>query len=229
MIFGAVVVVGLVTGYFWWRGGWSGSRTRAVVAWLRDPAAHPEWRLDAGSRCGAAPFLFPTDGMIGFIWDDSFRPGHRHQGLDIFGGTPPGETPVYAVADGYLTRLPTWKSAVILRIPNDPLHPERQIWVYYSHMADADGNSFIVNDFPAGTTEKFVSAGTLLGYQGNYSGNPLRPVGVHLHISIVKDDGQGHFLNETDIGNTYDPSPYFGMDLNAHSNRDRIPLCEEVN
>jgi len=38
---------------------------------------------------------------------------------------------------------------------------------------------------------------------------------VHLHLSIVKDDGTGHYMNETILANTLDPSPYFGMDLNA--------------
>ena len=53
----------------------------------------------------------PTDGFIGYLWDDSFRPGHRHQGIDIFGGGQPGDTPVYAAADGYLTRLTTGNPA----------------------------------------------------------------------------------------------------------------------
>ena len=45
----------------------------------------------------------------------------------------------------------------------------------------------------------YVEAGTLLGYQGNFSGDPNNPVGVHLHFSIVLDDGQGKFRNELEI------------------------------
>jgi len=93
-------------------------------------------------------------------------------------------------------------------------------------MADPDGNSFISDQFPPSTSEAYVEAGTLLGYQGDYSGDPGNPVGVHLHISIVKDDGFGNFLNELDINNTYDPSPYFGLPLNANQNTDTIPVCE---
>jgi murein DD-endopeptidase MepM/ murein hydrolase activator NlpD len=85
----------------------------------------------------------------------------------------------------------------------------------------------IINDFPPGTKEVFISAGTLLGYQGNYSGTPGNPTGIHLHFSIVKDDGEGMFLNELDIGNTLDPSPYFGLALNAHENPEEIPLCQQ--
>jgi murein DD-endopeptidase MepM/ murein hydrolase activator NlpD len=81
--------------------------------------------------------------------------------------------------------------------------------------------------FPPGTNEKFVEAGTLLGYQGNYSGTPGNPTGVHLHFSIVRDDGEGQFLNETIFRNTLDPSPYFSLPLNASANKDIIPVCPE--
>ena len=186
-------------------------RMTRLRTYLADPAAHADWQINAGDRCGDAPFLLPTNGYLGFGYGDSFRPGHRHQGFDIFGPTRLGETPVIAAYPGYLTRLPDWKSAVIIRLPRDPLDAGRQIWTYYTHMADPKGNSFVSADFPPGTTEKYVEAGTLLGYQGNYSGDPANPVGMHLHFSIVQDDGAGHFKNELRIENTLDPSPYLGL------------------
>ena len=203
----------------------STQRSRYVISFIRNPAAHQDWAIEAQTRCGDAPFLFPTRGLIGYLWDDSFKPGHRHQGIDIFGGTDPGITPVYAAYDGYLTRESGWKSTVIIRIPSDPLEPGRQIWTYYTHMADADGVSTIDPAFPPGTHEVFVKAGTLLGYQGNFSGTPGSPVGVHLHFSIVKDDGNGNYLNELEIGNTVDPSPYFGLPLNAADEPELPILC----
>ena len=202
------------------------ARTAQVFNWLRDPSSRPELMMTAGSRCGDAPFIFPTDGLIGFIWDDSFQVGHRHQGIDIFAGTEVGVTPVIAAYPGYLTRKSDWISTVIIRVPEDPLQTGRQIWVYYTHMADAKGNSFVSSEFPAGTAEVYVGAGTFLGYQGNYSGDPNNPVGVHLHVSIVKDDGFGNFTNELEIKNTYDPTPYFGLALNANVNPDTIPVCD---
>lgn len=166
----------------------------------------------------------PTDGYIGFLWGDSFRPGHRHQGIDIFAGTEPGITEVRAAYSGYLTRLADWKSSLIIRIPQDPLQPDRQIWTYYTHLASPQGESYIVQAFPPASQEVYVEAGTLLGYQGNYSGDPNNPVGVHLHFSIVKDRN-GRFLNELEIENTLDPSPYFGLPLNTESNPDPVPRC----
>jgi hypothetical protein len=199
------------------------SRGRAVSRWMANPTDDPALMIPAGSRCGEAPFIFPTDGVAGFIWGDSFRPTHKHQGVDIFSGTAVGVTPIIAAYDGYLSRDVTWRSAVIMRVPRDPLNPNRQIWVYYTHMADPSGNSFISSDFPPGTSEVFSSPHPLA--QWAYRAT-RQTRGVHLHISIVKDEN-GRFMNETDINNTYDPSPYFGMALNASENRDSIPVCEE--
>jgi murein DD-endopeptidase MepM/ murein hydrolase activator NlpD len=201
------------------------SHTARLLAYLRNPAAHADWQLAGGTRCPGAPFLLPTDGLVGFGYDDAFRLGHRHQGFDIFGPTALGATPVYAAYAGYLTRLPEWISTVIIRIPQDPLDPSRQIWTYYTHMADPSGQPFISADFPPGTSDVPVAAGTLLGYQGNYSGDPAAPVGMHLHFSIVRDDGQGHFLNELEIDNTLDPSPYLGVSADRAADWSTPPQC----
>lgn len=225
-VFSIIVVAAIVGGYFLYRIYRPATeRLFTLRAWMKDPAAHPEWRQRAGSRCGDSPFIFPTDGMVGFLWGDSFNPGHRHQGLDIFGGNDVGVTPVVAAYPGSLTRLPEWKSSVIVRIPSDPLQPGRQIWVYYTHMANQDGTSYISDEFPPGTYEQVIDAGAFLGYQGNYSGDPNNPTGIHLHFSIVKDDGQGGFTNELEIKNTYDPSPYLGLRVNANENLDTVPVC----
>lgn len=191
-----------------------------------DPQVFAQYAIPAGARCEGAPFAFPTRGVILGLWDQSYHIGHRHAGLDIFSGTEPGVTPVYAAYPGYLSRLPDWRASLIIRIPSDPLQPERQIWTYYTHLANVNGQSFISEQFPAGTSEVYVEAGTLLGYMGDFSGEPGNPTGLHLHFSVVKDDGQGHFTNELRIGNTYDPSPYFKMNLNNNHNRNEIPLCE---
>ena len=219
ILLSGLVVTGLVVAYFFWFSpSGRSSRTRNLLLYLRNPRAHQDWVTDALQSCGDAPFLMPTSGYIGYLWDDSFRVGHRHQGIDIFGGGEPGDTPVYAAFDGYLSREQDWKSSVIIRVPSDPLNPGEQIWLYYTHMAYDSGESLILADFPAGSHEVFVKTGTLLGYQGNYSGNPGNPTGVHLHFSIVKDDGTGKFLNELEIDNTLDPSPYLGMLLNNKEN-----------
>jgi peptidoglycan LD-endopeptidase LytH len=222
---GAILLLAAVYFLYPWLRTRTG-RSLRLMDWFRNPLAHREWMIQPGSRCGDVPFLFPTSGYIGFLWGDSFRPGHAHQGIDIFGGGEAGETPVIAAYSGYLTRLPEWKSSVILRIPDDPLHPGRQIWAYYTHMADTAGNSFISEEFPPGTCDAYVEAGTLLGYQGNYSGDPINPTGVHLHFSIVQDDGQGSFRNELKIANTLDPSPYLGLALNASQNPDGVVVCD---
>ncbi len=226
---GLILVILIVGGYF----AYPWLRTQAVRInhlrqWLSNPAGHADWAVKAGEHCGEAVFALPTSGYIGFLWGDEFRPGHPHQGIDIFGGEAPGKTPVLAAYPGYLTRLPDWKSTVIIRIPSDPLHPGQQIWAYYTHMADENGASYISPDFPPGTNETRVQAGTFLGYQGDYSGDPAAPVGVHLHFSMVKDDGQGSFRNELLIGNTLDPSPYLGLPLNARQAGAGVVTCANI-
>lgn len=176
------------------------------------------------AQCQAAPFIMPTAGWVGVLYGDSILGTVNHSGLDIFGLEGNGVTPVYAAYDGYLTRLPEWTSAVIIRHPEDPLQPGRQIWTFYTHLADADGNSYILEQIPPGTTELPVKQGSLLGYQGDYNGRSLRQIDTHLHFSIVKDDGSGKFLNETDLANTIDPTPYLGMRLNTTC-ADRPPAC----
>lgn len=230
IILGFGVVILLVAGFLVWQSYISptipsSGRSARVLEWIRQPASHPEWSIAARQTCADAPFQTPTSGLVGYLWDDTFQPGHRHQGIDIFGGGQPGETPVYAAYTGYLTRLADWKSTVIIRIPSDPLHPSRQIWTYYTHMANPDGDSLVAEAFPPGVEEAFVEQGSLLGYQGNYSGDPSSPVGVHLHFSIVQDDGMGKYKNELEIGNTLDPSPYFNLALNAGSSKDEVVTC----
>jgi hypothetical protein len=222
----AALIGGTVLAYLFLRGRLGDPRRNALVwEYLRDPGAHPDWITRANSRCEGAPFVFPTDGYIGYLWGDATRPLQRHQGIDIFGNLPIGRTPVYSASDGFLTRLADWKSAVIVRVPDDPLSPGRTIWVYYAHMADPEGNSFIDASFPPGTMEKPVRMGQPLGFQGNYSGDPANTTGVHLHLSIVRSDGRGGFRNETEIANTIDPSLYFGIGLNAASGRYGKPSC----
>ena len=228
LLFAAVPIVAGVVFLFYqfFAPSASSGRWAYFRALLLDRETFDNFTLKPGLHCGDSVFAFPTAGVVIGLWDQAYRPGHRHQGLDIFPGSEPGLTPVYAAYSGYLTRLDDWDATVIIRIPEDPLQPSRQIWTYYTHMAASRGDSFIAEDFPPGSFEVFVEEGRLLGYQGDYSGDPLNPTGLHLHFSVVKDDGDGNFLNELDIRNTYDPSPYFNLAFNQNENANDIPQCE---
>jgi murein DD-endopeptidase MepM/ murein hydrolase activator NlpD len=177
--------------------------------------------------CPGAPFILPTDGFIGLLYADPRGPysaSNPHQGIDVFSQGEPGVTPVYAAADGYVTREPGWVSSLIQRLPDDPLARGRQIWLYYTHMASRDGDSFIVSAFPPGAAERFVEQGTLLGYTGDYNGSSPRSVWTHLHFSIVRDDGSGRYTNELEFENTLDPSPYLGMEV-SYERAEEVAGC----
>jgi murein DD-endopeptidase MepM/ murein hydrolase activator NlpD len=202
-----------------------------IQRWFDDPARRADLITVQRVPCPGAPFLLPSDGLIGLLWKDAAAPYNvlrRHSGLDIFGDGTPGTVPVYAAYDGYLTRRPDWKASVIIRHA-DPLQPGRTIWTYYTHMAARDGDeSFVAEAFPPGISDVWVTQGTLLGYQGEYSGDGLFPVGLHVHFSIVKSDPDGSFKNEARPGNTLDPSPYLGMDVNIESKPPRPIRCEQI-
>ncbi len=201
---------------------------RYISRWFDDPGHRAALATVQRTPCPGAPFLLPSDGLIGLLWKDSAAPYNllrRHSGIDIFGDGTTGTVPVYAAYDGYLTRRADWKATVIIR-HDDPLQPGRTIWTYYTHMASRDGaTSYVADAFPPGTDAVWVTQGTLLGYQGEYSGNTVAPVGLHVHVSIVKSDPDGSFKNETHPGNTLDPSPYFGMALSIEDQPERPIRC----
>lgn len=214
--------------------GWfqlaSRSPSGAVIGnYLRNPEIRAEYIMPGGVACPGAPFIVPSSGLIALLWNDPGGPYNvmrRHTGIDIFGDGEPGNIPVYAAYDGYLTRRDTWKSTVIIR-HDDPLEPGRTIWTYYTHLASIDGEtSFISEEFPRDTSEKFVEQGTLLGYQGTYAGAGP-PIAMHVHFSIVKSDADGLFLNEAVLTNTLDPSPYLSLTLN-NDDQPEFPIrCSE--
>ncbi len=203
------------------------SNSRPVIArWFDDPASHASL-MTLRASCPGAPFVLPSDGFIGLLWDDPAGPYNlfnTHSGIDIFGDGQPGEVPVYAAYDGLLTRLEPWLATVIIR-HEDPLQPGRIIWTYYTHMANRDGSvSYVSDAFPPGTAGVPVRQGDLLGYQGDYGG-PGQTVGLHVHFSIVQSEADGSFKNEAQTGNTLDPSPYLGMTLNIRDLPERPISC----
>ena len=227
LIFG-VVLAGVLFVVWYLRG--SGSDSNSYIReWFYVPILRPQLSTKGGVACEGAPFILPSEGFIGLLWSDPARPYNvmrRHTGLDIFGDGEPGTVPNYAAYDGYLNRLSNWKSTVAIR-HDDPLQPGRTIWTYYTHMANDTGvQSYIVDDFPPGTSGKWVEQGTLLGYQGTYSGTGP-PIGMHLHFSIVKSDSRGVLLNEAVLDNTLDPSPYLGMALDIGDSPERPIRCPE--
>ncbi len=214
------------TAFFFWQLRQPEQATPQIFrlrSWLAEPTRHVNWAIRAGQRCGAAPMLLPTNGYVGFGWDDSFRPGHRHSGLDIFGpDRQNGVTPIVAAHAGYLTRELGWKSTVIIRHPDFPAVPAagiaagEQIWTYYTHMAARDGSeSYVDAAFPPGTHEHFVAAGTLLGHQGNWGGSIWQLTGRHLHFSVIRSSATGGYLDEREITNTYNPQHLLGLAPNA--------------
>ncbi len=133
--------------------GWSQSNSSGYIQrWFNDPASRDTLATVQREPCPGAPFVLPSDGLIGLLYHDTALPYNlfkRHSGIDIFGDGVPGEVSVVAAYGGYLTRLPNWKASIIIR-HEDPLQPGRIIWTYYTHMASKDGSkSLYRGGFPA--------------------------------------------------------------------------------
>jgi hypothetical protein len=146
--------------------------------------------------------------------------------MDFFGQGNEARIPVYAVADGTLTRPSDWVDALVI-LHQDPLRPGEKVWAYYGGMAAANGtDSFVAKEFPAGSANIPVKSGDLLGYQGSWSGTPLWPTWVHLSFALVDANRQDAFPQHATPADVLDPAPYLGLTVEA-GNKNPQPLkCE---
>lgn len=167
--------------------------------------------------CPGAPWRLPSSGVLGVQWKEG--------GLNFYGWGSPGTVPVFAVADGLLTRLPGWVDAVAI-LHDDPLRSGEKIWSFYAGMAGADGiASLVEQDFPPGVAGIPVKDGQLLGYQGTWSGRANWPIWGHVRFSVVQAAGQGAFPEDLSPEKFLDPSLYLGMNIKPRSQEpDSQPL-----
>src|SRR5688572_435012 len=169
--------------------------------------------------CPSGEWRLPTDGLFGIQW--------MKGGIDFFGRGNAGKIPVYAVADGLLTRQPDWVDSVAI-LHDDPLHPEKKVWSFYGGMAAPNGtDTYVLSDFPAGTTNVPVQSGQLVGYQGAWSGNPPWPKWVHMSFAVIDSPEQNTFPEKVTPEITLDPVPYLGLTVEK-GNENLQPLnCEQ--
>jgi hypothetical protein len=156
--------------------------------------------------CPGAPWQLPTGGSFGIQWGEN--------GLNLFAWDNENSSPVYAVADGLLMRHPDWVDAVAIQ-HDDPLRPGEKVWSLYADMANSSGlESFVVEDFPPGSTGVPVRAGQLLGYQGVWSGRSGWGIPVHLRFALVSEVANSAIFDDEILKNAVDPAPYLGIEPN---------------
>ncbi len=153
--------------------------------------------------CPGSTWRLPGDGSRGIQLKDD--------GIDLFGNAKEASSPVYAMADGVLTRRAEWVDSVAI-LHEDPLRPGEKVWALYGGMAAANGtDSFVSKDFPAGITDIPVKSGQLLGYQGTWSGTPQWPQWVHVFIVLVDAYGKSSQPQNVTSADILDPAPYLGL------------------
>jgi len=166
------------------------------------------------TSCEAASWKLPSSASLGIQL--------RDRGIDFFGQGNEGKIPVYAVADGLLTRLLDRADAVALQY-EDPQRPGKKIWALYDGMASADGrNSYISEEFLTAVSVP-VKAGHLIGYQGTWSETPNWPMWVHVRFTVVDVGDQ---LPGTVTSMTYlDPAAYLGLELDVSNQNIQTLRC----
>ena len=176
----------------------------------------PATKLDA---CPGAQWRLPSDGSIGIGWTED--------GLDFFGRGKAADIPVYAVADGLLTRLSGWVDVVAIQ-HEDPLRPGKKVWAMYGGMAAANGaDSFVAEDFPEGTTNLPVKSGQLLGYQGSWSETPQWPKWVHMSFAITDGTAQASLAQNSGARDSLDPAQYLGLIVESGNESPQPLKCKE--
>jgi hypothetical protein len=134
-------------------------------------------------------------------------------GVNIFSWGNENTVPVYAVADGFLTRRTNWIDAVAIQ-HDDPLRPGEKVWSLYADMASASGlESYVVEGFPLGSTKVPVKAGQLLGYQGVWSGRLGWGIPTHLRFALVDEVANSTIIDKV-LKKAVDPTPYLGISPN---------------
>ncbi|UCC63153.1 MAG: glycosyltransferase family 39 protein [Anaerolineae bacterium] len=184
-----------------------------IVYRPRDAGTTRPVELDA---CPDAPWRLATRGELGVWWLS------RH--LIFMGPGYENTVPVYAVADGLLTRRPDWRDAVAIQ-HDDPLRVGEKVWTYYSGMASGRSDeSFVAPGFPPDSEGIPVKRGQLLGYQGQYSAQLDMPFWVHLHFAVLPPAADGSLPaglvgsvaeeeptpDRAEDARPLDPSPYLG-------------------
>ena len=169
--------------------------------------------------CPSGVWRLPSDGLFGIQWMKSR--------IDFFGRGNAGKIPIYAVADGLLTRQAGWVDSVAI-LHDDPLNPAQKVWSYYGGMAASNGtDSYVVGDFPAGTTNVPVQSGQLIGYQGSWSGNPPWPKWVHMSFAVIYSSQQNTFPEKVTPEITLDPVPYLGLTVETGNENPQTLNCEQ--
>ncbi len=161
-------------------------------------------------RCYDAPFQFPDNGFIGWIWKDPAAlpappagDGHLHTGIDVwpFGGQG---SPVYPLADGYIRRIGNGKGLDALNLWFPSVNGGTE--VYYAHIK---------------VDPKFIPPGNdkALSIEVNIAVKATDVLGTvygenWIHLSIGSTNGPYSPHNDLDPNQTQDPSPYFQASLN---------------
>lgn len=160
---------------------------------------------EAISQCSGAPWHLPTQADLGLQWE---KEGLK---LDFYGKMPEGADPVYAVADGLLTRPKDVPGRLMIQ-HDDPFNSGRKVWSVYWNLLKANGvDELVSTEFPPGSESIPVKKGQMLGYQGSFSGKPGFPGWSYVGFGVVEPGADGTYPAQIALKNWIDPRDFLGV------------------
>jgi 4-amino-4-deoxy-L-arabinose transferase-like glycosyltransferase len=166
------------------------------------------------TTCPGAPWRIPTGAGLGI---QIAPPGY----LDFFGHGNAGEIPVYAAADGLLSRPedpPEGLIGAVIIQHDDPRGNAGKVWSVYADLRSFDGQAILISpEFAPGAKDIPVKQGQLLGYQGNWSGREMMPAWVHLRFAVLQANPDGSFPENASNRVLLDPSALLGIQVKEGS------------
>lgn len=159
------------------------------------------------------PFVIPSEGYVA-TYAGTFggnMNGMRHLGIDIWTTTQNSGhlsdhkgNPVYSACDGKVVGIDPENAGMTIlcdEISGDYMIPAKKVYTHYAHMGHAETKDLFME---RGVGSR-VSAGDLIGYQGDLSSYFPEMRNVHLHFSVFTG------LAETDMsGGALNPCLYIG-------------------
>lgn len=168
--------------------------------------------------CPSSKWRLPSDASLGVQWGDDV--------LSLFGRSSEGNIPVYAVADGSLTRPDDWTDGVAI-LHQDPIDSSKTIWAIYGGMANASGETLVLEEFSTGAKDIPIKAGQLLGYQGTWSGTSQWPMWKHASFILLDAYGSVTFPRDSASVTFLNPAAYLGLSVDRNNKNLQPMKCEQ--
>lgn len=179
---------------------------------------HKSQSIDTPISCPKDVWDLPTMASLGYQYHDGI--------LILYGAGVEGRVPVKAVADGRVYRPRSFPDGSLILVHDDPFQPGEQVIVLFDDMRSYRGTEiYIPDEFPVGAAGILVRKGEVIGYQGMWSGTPMKQDWLHVNLGVAPYDQA--YLSNFDLlkAQLVNPDAYFGVIIDANTKNIRPIEC----